>query len=57
MGFFALRFISPEIVQSLFSQAEFFNALAAGIGVGLLVTPLVASVAEDAMHAVPECAA
>jgi phosphate transport system permease protein len=53
MGFFALRFISPEIVQSLFSQAEFFNALAAGIGVGLLVTPLVASVAEDAMHAVP----
>jgi phosphate transport system permease protein len=53
MGFFALRFISPEIVQPLFSSAEFFNALAAGIGVGLLVTPLVASVAEDAMHAVP----
>jgi phosphate transport system permease protein len=53
MGFFALRFISPEIVQALFSRAEFFNALAAGIGVGLLVTPLVASVAEDAMHAVP----
>ncbi len=53
MGFFALRFISPEIVQPLFPQAEFFNALAAGIGVGLLVTPLVASVAEDAMHAVP----
>jgi phosphate transport system permease protein len=53
MGFFALRFISPEIVQYLFPQAQFFNALAAGIGVGLLVTPLVASVAEDAMHAVP----
>lgn len=53
MGFFALRFISPELVQALFSRAEFFNALAAGIGVGVLVTPLVASVAEDAMHAVP----
>jgi phosphate transport system permease protein len=53
MGFFALRFLSPELVQNLFPQAEFFNALAAGIGVGLLVTPLVASVAEDAMHAVP----
>ena len=53
MGFFALRFISPEIVQALVPRAEFFNALAAGIGVGLLVTPLVASVAEDAMHAVP----
>jgi len=53
MGFFALRFISPYVVQRLFSSAEFFNALAAGIGVGLLVTPLVASIAEDAMHAVP----
>ncbi|MEX0989198.1 MAG: phosphate ABC transporter permease subunit PstC [Actinomycetota bacterium] len=53
MGFFALRFISPDIVQKLFGGAEFFNFLAAGIGVGLLVTPLVASVAEDAMHAVP----
>ena len=27
--------------------------MAAGIAVGILVTPLVASVAEDAMHAVP----
>lgn len=53
MGFFALRFITPELVKQLFPGAEFFNALAAGIGVGLLVTPLVASVAEDAMHAVP----
>ncbi|HET9672274.1 MAG TPA: phosphate ABC transporter permease subunit PstC [Actinomycetota bacterium] len=53
MGFFALRFITPEVVKVLFPGAEFFNALAAGIGVGLLVTPLVASIAEDAMHAVP----
>ncbi len=53
MGFFALRFISPDIVQRLFSGAEFFNFLAAGVAVGLLVTPLVASVAEDALHAVP----
>lgn len=28
--------------------------MAAGIGVGILVTPLVASIAEDAMHAVPQ---
>jgi phosphate transport system permease protein len=53
MGFFALRVISPNLVQAIFGGAEFFNALAAGIAVGLLVTPLVASVAEDAMHAVP----
>lgn len=53
MAFFALTFINPELVQSLFSEAGAFTLLAAGIGVGILVTPLVASVAEDAMHAVP----
>jgi len=54
MGFFALQVISPDLVQRLFgSEVPLFNIMAAGIGVGLLVTPLVASVAEDAMHAVP----
>jgi phosphate transport system permease protein len=54
MGFFALRFISPDLVQRLFgSDVPIFNLTAAGIAVGLLVTPLVASVSEDAMHAVP----
>ena len=54
MGFFALRFISPDIVQRLFGATNpLFNMMAAGIAVGVLVTPLVASVAEDAMHAVP----
>jgi phosphate transport system permease protein len=54
MAFFALRFISPEVVQRFFgSDVPIFNITAAGLAVGLLVTPLVASVAEDAMHAVP----
>ncbi len=54
MAFFALRFISPEVVQGFFgSDVPLFNIAAAGLAVGLLVTPLVASVAEDAMHAVP----
>jgi hypothetical protein len=54
MAFFALRFISPEVVQRFFgSDVPLFNIAAAGLAVGLLVTPLVASVAEDAMHAVP----
>ena len=54
MGFFALRVISPDVVQRLFgSDVPLFNLTAAGIAVGILVTPLVASVAEDAMHAVP----
>ncbi len=54
MAFFALRFISPEVVQRFFgTDVPLFNITAAGIAVGLLVTPLVASVAGDAMYAVP----
>jgi phosphate transport system permease protein len=53
MGFFALTFISPQLIQRLNSQSTTFNIAAAGIGVGILVVPLVASVAEDAMFAVP----
>ena len=53
LGFFALAFISPAIVQTLFPGTPLFNMLSAGIAVGILITPLVASVAEDAMHAVP----
>ena len=53
MGFYALTVISPGLIQRLFSGAGIFNMAAAGIGVGILVTPLVASIAEDAMHAVP----
>jgi phosphate transport system permease protein len=53
IGFFALTFISPEIVRLLFSDASLFNMMAAGIGVGVLVTPLVASISEDALRSVP----
>jgi phosphate transport system permease protein len=53
MGFFALNFISPQLIQRLNSQSSLFNIAAAGVGVGILVVPLVASVAEDAMFAVP----
>jgi phosphate transport system permease protein len=54
LGFFALTWISPQIVQRMNDEAALFNLMAAGIGVGLLVTPLVASIAEDAMRAVPK---
>lgn len=54
LGFFALTWISPELVQRINSRSALFNLMAAGIGVGILVTPLVASVAEDAMKAVPK---
>ena len=53
LGFFALTWISPELVQRLIPGASGFNLLAAGVGVGILVVPLIASIAEDAMRAVP----
>ena len=53
VGFFALTFINPVVVQTLFSDAAGFNLMAAGIGVGILTVPLVASISEDAMRAVP----
>ena len=48
LGFFALTWISPEIVQRVQGDATQSNLLAAGIGVGILSIPLVASVSEDA---------
>src|SRR5919106_302462 len=53
MAYFVVSFISPDIVQRMFSGATFYNMLGAGLGVGILISPIVASVAEDAMHAVP----
>lgn len=53
LGYFALQVINPTIVQNLFSNTGTFTIMAAGIGVGILTIPLVASVAEDAMYAVP----
>lgn len=53
LGFFALVWINPEIVQRIRSEASTFTMLAAGIGVGVLVTPIIATVGEDAIRAVP----
>jgi phosphate transport system permease protein len=54
LGFFALTWISPNIVQNIFTGASTFNFLAAGLGVGILTIPLVATISEDAMRAVPQ---
>ncbi len=53
LGFFALTFINPQVVQRMFPGATVFNMLAAGIGVGILIIPLIASISEDALRAVP----
>jgi phosphate transport system permease protein len=53
LGFFAVSVISPSIVQRLFG-ADLFNLVAAGIAVGILSIPLVASVSEDALRSVPK---
>jgi phosphate transport system permease protein len=53
LGFFALTVISPHVAQRFFGADSVFNLLAAGLGVGVLTIPLVASVSEDAMRAVP----
>lgn len=54
IGVFALTFISPDLVQRFIPGATQFNLLAAGMGVGILTIPLIASVSEDAMRSVPD---
>ena len=53
-GYFALTFFTPEILRdALHLDVGVYNGLAAGIIMGLLVLPTIASVSEDAMSAVP----
>lgn len=54
LGFFALSWVTPNIMQRLWESTEIFNLGAAGIGVGILTIPLIASVSEDAFRAVPD---
>lgn len=53
LGFFALNFITPQLLKPLLPSIGTFNMLSAGIVVGLLITPLIASLSEDALRAVP----
>lgn len=50
-GFFALTFLTP-IFQSIFPSLEIFNALSPGIVIGIMITPMIASLSEDAMSSV-----
>lgn len=51
-GYFALMFVTP-LLQRVFPQMAGFNALSPGIVMGIMILPLVSSLSEDAMRAVP----
>jgi phosphate transport system permease protein len=51
-GFFALTFVTP-ILRELIPTLEIFNALSPGIVIGIMITPMIASLSEDAMTSVP----
>jgi phosphate transport system permease protein len=54
-GYFALSFVTPTILQDILSlEVGVFNALAAGLVMGFMIVPTVASISEDAMRAVPQ---
>ncbi len=53
-GYFALLFFTPEVLKPLFGEPlAGFNALSAGVIMGFMVVPTIASISEDAMSAVP----
>ena len=51
-GFFALTFLTP-LLQLVFLDMLVFNALSAGLVMGIMIIPMVSSRSEDAMIAVP----
>jgi phosphate transport system permease protein len=54
-GYFALTFFTPEVLRNALGiGVNQFNALSAGIILGILVVPTIATLVEDAMSAVPQ---
>ena len=51
-GYFALLFVTP-LLQKVIPGLSGFNALSPGIVMGIMIIPIVSSLSEDAMHAVP----
>lgn len=54
-GYFALTFVTPAVLQAIFGrdQVQIYNMAAAGLTMGIMILPLVASMSEDALSAVP----
>jgi phosphate transport system permease protein len=54
-GYFALTFITPTLLQDILHlDVQVFNALAAGLIMGFMIVPTIASISEDSMSAVPQ---
>ena len=51
-GYFALLFVTP-LLRSVLPEIQFWNALSAGIALGIAIIPLVSSLSEDIIYAVP----
>ncbi|HVJ66609.1 MAG TPA: ABC transporter permease subunit, partial [Caulifigura sp.] len=57
-GYFGLMFVTPYVIQPVFNrlfglEVDYLNALSGGIVVGLMIIPMVCSLSEDALRAVP----
>lgn len=52
-GFFALTVVTP-FLQNIFPGVQSFNALSAGLVMGIMIIPLISSLSEDALYAVPK---
>lgn len=57
-GYFALTIVTPYVLKPLFEgllgmQVDVYNAASAGIVVGIMIIPMVSSISEDVLHAVP----
>ncbi len=52
-GYFALTFVTP-VLQRVIPDLAGFNALGAGIVMGVMILPIIASLSEDAIYAVPD---
>ncbi len=52
-GYFALTIVTPFLKETIFPTIEINNALSAGIVMGIMILPMVSSLSEDAMNAVP----
>lgn len=53
-GYFALNWITPNVVQRFIPGSGVFNAISAGIAVGIMIIPTISSISDDALNAVPK---